>query len=237
MQKLEDQPDIEHRCFMPMAESLREPGPDTQQRLSAWQQGLTGYPFVDACMRSLRATGWINFRMRAMLTSFAAYDLWLDWRLFRDFLARQFLDYEPGIHFSQLQMQSGTTGINTLRMYNPVKQGMEHDPDGIFIRRWVPELTRLPASRIHQPWLLGEAARRDLNLALDRDYPAPIVDHTQAVRLARQRFSLLRRQDGYREAAGQVRHQHGSRRTPEDRSRPRVTSQAEIAQFEFEWKE
>jgi hypothetical protein len=83
---------------------------------------------VDACMRQLCATGWLNFRMRAMLVSFAAYHLWLHWRAPGLFLARQFLDFEPGIHWSQMQMQSGTTGINTLRIYSPAKQARDHDP-------------------------------------------------------------------------------------------------------------
>ncbi|MFY8085998.1 MAG: FAD-binding domain-containing protein, partial [Rubrivivax sp.] len=126
MQKLEDEPDIEWRNFARSADGLREGGPEDRQRLQAWCSGMTGYPMFDACMRQLCATGWLNFRMRAMLVSFAAYHLWLHWRSPGLHLARQFLDVEPGIHWSQMQMQSGTTGINTLRIYSPAKQAAEH---------------------------------------------------------------------------------------------------------------
>ena len=96
-------------------------------------------------MRALRHHGWINFRMRAMLMSVASYQLWLPWRQSGEALARLFVDYEPGIHWNQCQMQSGTSGINTVRIYNPIKQGLDHDPEGRFIRQWLPELRDVPS--------------------------------------------------------------------------------------------
>ncbi|MEM9227196.1 MAG: FAD-binding domain-containing protein, partial [Verrucomicrobiota bacterium] len=211
IQKLEREPAIEYRSFHPYFDSLRR-GESEAALLEAWLQGQTGYPFVDACLRFLRARGWINFRMRAMLTSFAAYDLWLDWRDLRDPLACLFTDYEPGIHYSQLQMQSGVTGINTLRIYNPIKQGHDHDAKGSFIRRWVPELEPLSTEELHEPWKAAPALRKSLS------YPLPIVDHGEAVRHARRKIAEVRRQEGFREASADVYKRHGSRMNRENRS-------------------
>eukprot|EP00392_Amoebophrya_sp_AT5.2_P003684 g3689.t1 len=109
-----------------------------------WASGTTGYPMVDGCMRALLETGWVNFRMRAMLVSFATFHLFLHWRPVSIHLARCFTDYEPGIHYPQCQMQASTTGINTVRCYNPIKQSEDQDPDGRFLRRWlVPEAAAL----------------------------------------------------------------------------------------------
>ena len=168
---------------------------------------------VDACMRCLRATGWLNFRMRAMLCSFAAYDLWLDWRRFGAFYARMMADYEPGIHYPQLQMQSGTTGINTVRIYNPVKQGKDHDPDGTFIRRWVPELAGLKQTAyVHEPWKMTPIEQQSDGCVIGEDYPARVVDHTAAYRRARDRIYALRETDAVQAAKEAVLEKHGSRK-------------------------
>ncbi|WP_103333297.1 FAD-binding domain-containing protein [Pseudotabrizicola formosa] len=187
MQKLEDEPQIETRCLHRAAEGLRPRDPDAG-RLAAWRAGETGLPFVDACMRYLAATGWLNFRMRAMVTSVASYHLWLDWRATGPVLARLFTDYEPGIHWPQVQMQSGTTGINTPRIYNPVKQGLDQDPTGTFTRRWVPELADVPDALLQSPWR-WEGARG----LLGRRYPEPVVDVVAAQRAARDAIFGLRK--------------------------------------------
>lgn len=210
MQKLEDEPDIEFENIHRGYDGMREHDFNAQ-RFEAWAEGRTGLPFVDACMRALHETGWINFRMRAMLMAVAAYHLWLHWRDPALHLARLFTDYEPGIHYSQAQMQAGTTGINTLRIYNPVKQSRDQDPDGVFIRRWVPELAALDNEYVHEPWSLSAAAQRSAGVAIGQDYPAPIVDHLAAAPAARQAVQAYRRREDVRAEARRVQQRHGSR--------------------------
>ena len=143
---------------------------------SAWKKGGTGVPMVDAAMRCLVATGFVNFRLRALLASFFTHLLWQPWQDCSAHLARHFLDFDPGIHFSQLNMQSGETGINTIRIYNPIKNGKEHDPKGIFIKKWVPELRKVPLAYIHEPWKMPLMEAQFINFTIGIDYPKPIVD-------------------------------------------------------------
>ena len=201
MQKLEDEPALEFRCLHSAYRGLR--GDDVARR-QAWEAGQTGVPFVDACMRYLAVTGWLNFRMRSMVQSFASYHLWLDWRQTGLHLARQFTDYEPGIHWSQVQMQSGSTGMNTVRIYNPVKQGRDQDPDGIFTRTWVPELAEVPDTVLQEPWRWDGAST--LN------YPAPIVDVAEAAKAARQAIWAVRKGGAFRDEAARVIEKHASRK-------------------------
>jgi deoxyribodipyrimidine photo-lyase len=205
MQKLEDQPAIETDCLHRAMEGLRPRTPDAA-RLAAWTAGETGLPFTDACLRYLAATGWLNFRMRSMVMAVASYHLWLDWRATGAQLARWFTDYEPGIHWPQVQMQSGTTGINTIRIYNPVKQGLDQDPTGAFTRRWVPELAAVPDAFLQEPWKWPGASG-----LLGRRYPEPIVDVTAAARAAREVVWGRRAAPGFAAEAGRIVHRHASR--------------------------
>jgi len=207
MQKLEDEPLLEWQNLHRGYDGVRPSVPD-QDRLYAWSHGETGLPFVDACMRSLRATGWLNFRMRAMVMAVVSYHLWLDWRAPGLELARLFTDYEAGIHWPQVQMQSGTTGINTVRIYNPIKQGHDQDPTGIFTRRWVPELADIPDAHLQEPWNAENAGR-----VLGRTYPHPIIDHLAAAKSARQQIWGVRKGEAFRSEAGSIQEKHGSRKS------------------------
>ncbi|MEL6209387.1 MAG: FAD-binding domain-containing protein, partial [Pseudomonadota bacterium] len=148
----------------------------------------------------------------------------LDWRRFGPGLAQLFTDFEPGIHWSQSQMQSGVTGINTIRIYNPVKQSKDHDPDGVFLRRWLPELAGLPVKRLHEPW------RATAGLVLGRDYPEPLVEPVAAARAAKERVFAQRRQEGFEEGKARVLKKHASRRRPRAEHPPREDRQG---RFDF----
>ena len=201
IQRLEDEPDMERHSLLAPADDLRRSV--REPWLEAWRTGRTGWPMVDASIRSVQATGWLNFRMRAMLVSVATYHLWLPWEAIVDDLARWFLDLEWGIHVSQVQMQAGATGIARVRIYDPVKQGHDHDPDGRFVRRWVPELAAVDDRFIHEPWTAPDPPA---------GYPTPIVDHRAAAAEARRRMAVFNDRPEVQRAARAVLDRHGSRR-------------------------
>ncbi|WP_350241646.1 uracil-DNA glycosylase [Deinococcus sonorensis] len=208
MQRLESEPRMEFEPLNRAFDDLR-PGWD-QLRYDRWAAGQTGYPLQDACMRMLAATGWLNFRMRAMTISFASHLLWLPWQRPGQYLAHQWLDNEPGIHWAQVQMQSGTVGINRLRIYNPTRQARAQDPTGAFIRRWVPELRDVPTDFIHAPWVWSGASRLT--------YPAPIVDAEQAMRAAKAQLMAARDTPRFAAEARRIYELHGSRKKAELRA-------------------
>jgi deoxyribodipyrimidine photo-lyase len=222
MQKLEDAPRIEFENVHSAYNDLRE-NSFRDDYFTAWKLGRTGYPMIDACMRALTTTGWINFRMRAMLMSFASYHLWLHWREPSLHLARLFTDYEPGIHYSQAQMQSGTTGINAIRIYNPIKQGVDQDPTGVFIREWIPALKDMPVEFIHTPW-----ERPDLC----PDYPLPIVEEKTARQYAAKMIYDQRKGQRHSIEARAIVEKHGSRKAglpqPPTKSRRKPLSSQQL---------
>ena len=209
IQKLYDEPEIEYQNMNRAYDGVRENDFNDQYH-QAWKDGLTGYPFVDACMRYLKSNGWINFRMRAMLVSFASYQLWLDWKKTSKHLARLFTDYEPGIHYSQFQMQSGTTGINTIRIYNPIKQSTDQDPEGEFIKKWVPELKEIPNKLVHEPWKLTYIDQKSLGFEIGKHYPNPIVDHHSSSKIARDKIWMVKKTEEAKFNAKKILEKHAS---------------------------
>lgn len=205
IQRLESEPKMEFRALNPAYRSIEYS--DLPERMEAWTVGKTGYPLVDAVIRCLRETGYINFRMRALITSFACHSLHLDWRKIHVPMGGWFTDYEPGIHFSQLQMQASVVGINTVRVYSPTKQLVDQDPDCRFVKQWIPELKGFaPADIIgHSTYPLG-------------DYPGQIVHHKQTSKMMKDQIWKIKRAEETKILSQQVYLRHGSRKRP-DRSK------------------
>ena len=229
IQRLESAPEMEFESINPAYSQLRYQ--DNHQLLQAWHSGHTGIPLVDACMRCLGATGFLNFRMRAMIVSVACFGLRQSWRSIQYPLAQLFLDYEPGIHFSQIQMQAGIVGINTLRVYSPHKQLLDQDPQLTFVKRWIPELSEFDALEI------ADYPNRGLG-----DYPAPIVDLASNTRDIRDQVYAIRKSQDGRTASAHVLEKHGSRLPGNDRTKKRSASTKKakpinVAQTSFDFGE
>ena len=210
IQKLEMQPSLENTNMVRSFDKIRTK-PNTEF-FKCWSEGELGVPMVDACMRFLKKNGWINFRMRAMLVSFASYNLWLDWRLTSKFLSKYFIDYEPGIHYNQFQMQSGVTGINAIRIYNPIKQQADHDPDGLFVKKWIPELKNVPNDYLQYPHLMSDLLQKKTGCIIGKSYPAPVVDLKLSSLIARKKIFSIKSLDITKKQSSIAYEMHGSRR-------------------------
>ena len=162
---------------------------DAPERLEAWQRGMTGYPIVDAGMRELAATGWMHNRVRMIVSSFLVKDLHIDWRAGERWFMRRLVDGDPASNNGGWQWvaSTGTDAQPYFRIFNPTSQGERFDPDGEYVRRWVPELGGLPGKAVHRPW--------DAPLE-SRGYPAPIVDHARERVVALARFRAVRDRGG-----------------------------------------
>ncbi|KCZ56697.1 FAD-binding domain-containing protein [Hyphomonas chukchiensis] len=231
LQKLSDQTTINSRNLHVAPDGLRDRVSDGDPRLEAWISGRTGFPFLDACMRSLNDTGWLNHRMRAMVMAFAAQHLWMDWQQPAARLAALFTDFEAGIHYPQAQKQAGVRGTGIPRIFNPVKQSLDHDRDGDFIRRWVPELSGLSAAHIHAPWDAPKAELARAGIVLGQTYPMRIVDHMAAAREARDRIYAGQGGPVQKERTTPVRAEWVADRSPSSsrRERPQASPPKQLA--------
>lgn len=199
IQRLESAPAMEFDALNPAYRHIEYR--DNAETLAAWSHGRTGIPLLDACMRCLMHTGFLNFRMRAMAVTTACFGLGQSWRSIHNPLAQVFLDYEPGIHLSQIQMQAGIVGINTLRVYSPQKQLTDQDPECVFVKHWIPELREFSASEIG-----------DYNTQVLGDYPRPIVDIQECGKHIKDQVYAIRKSQEGKEASAVVLQNHGSRR-------------------------
>lgn len=199
IQRLEMEPEMEFHALNPIFEN--PPYKLDKEKLEAWYYGRTGFPLVDACMVCLHKTGFLNFRMRSLVTSFACHVLHLDWRDINKLLARIFLDFEPGIHLSQLQMQAGVVGINVIRVYSPHKQLLDQDPKLKFVRRWLPELEKVP----------DEEILNAKNTSI-KGYIPVICDYEKDSKVMKDFLYSLRKQYKDSKTTQKVLRKHGSRR-------------------------
>ena len=160
-------------------DAIRWPGPD--EHFAAWCEARTGFPIVDAAMRQINATGYMHNRLRMIVASFLVKDLLVDWRRGERYFADRLIDFDLAANNGGWQW-AASTGCDAqpyFRIFNPVSQSQRFDPEGRFIRRYLPELSRVPNAFVHAPWTMGSLDQRACGCLIGRDYPAPVVDHAE----------------------------------------------------------
>ncbi|MBS3804420.1 MAG: deoxyribodipyrimidine photo-lyase [Oleiphilaceae bacterium] len=191
IQAFENDPSLETQCMLRQFNGVREAEFD-QALFDAWKSGRTGYPYIDAAMRCLHETGWINMRLRATVVSFATMNLWLPTVKVAQYLATEFLDYDPAIHHVIHQVVAGTSTFDGLMVYDPIKQGLDHDADGTFIRRYIPELADCAGPEVHH--LQTVSGHKNVHSkTIVRPYPEPVVDHRETAMKAKRRVRNLQK--------------------------------------------
>jgi deoxyribodipyrimidine photo-lyase len=170
---------------------------NSEQLFQAWCAGRTGYPLVDAAMRELATTGWLHNRARMIAASFLVKDLLIDWRWGERYFMQHLLDGDPAANNGGWQWTAGTgtDAAPYFRVFNPVLQGKRHDPDGRYVRKWLPELSAVPAGLAHAPWEMSAEAQQSVRCVIGRDYPMPIVSHAMARQRALAAYQRARRGD------------------------------------------
>jgi deoxyribodipyrimidine photo-lyase len=191
MQTFETNPKLEFECMLPQFNGVREAEFD-EAKFEAFKEGRTGFAYIDAGIRCLSQTGWVNMRLRATLVSFSTMNLWAPTTKVAEFLAREFLDYEPAIHHVIHQLIAGTTTFSSMMVYDPIKQGLDHDAKGEFIKRWLPELKDLPPNQLHDTACTQGSLSKEADEAGYGPYPGPIVDHKSTAKIAKDRVHSIK---------------------------------------------
>jgi deoxyribodipyrimidine photo-lyase len=186
-------PRVVGQAFKPEYDAIQ--WADWPEAFAAWCSGRTGYPLVDAAMRQLNCCGWMHNRLRMVVASFLCKDLGIDWRLGEKYFAEQLNDFDLSANNGgwQWAASSGCDAQPYFRIFNPVTQSEKFDPEGRFIRRYVPELAGVSNKYLHAPWQMGRREQEALGVVIGRDYPAPIVDHVQARENTLARYAVVKK--------------------------------------------